>query len=228
MKITFYGHACFGIAEEQNSILIDPWFTGNPLQKSIPEGLQASLILVTHGHQDHLGDAVKIGKETNAAIVSTPEVCHYCDKQGAKTEKIHFGGTIDFEFAKVTAVPAWHSSSITVEGERIYAGNPCGFVVQFSGVTFYHAGDTCLFGDMALIADRFSLDYALLPIGDRVTMGPEDALKAVRLLRPGTIIPMHYNTWNRIAQDGEAFREAVESNTQSKCLVMAPGTTTDV
>ena len=225
MKITFHGHACFGIEDEQNSILIDPWVTGSPMQKDIPEGLQPSLILVTHGHHDHLGDAIEIATASNAVIVSTPEVCHYCAKQGAQTERTHYGGTIDFEFAKVTAVPAWHSSSITVEGERVYAGNPCGFVVRFAGFTLYHAGDTCLFGDMALIAERFVLDYALLPIGDRVTMGPEDALRAVKLLRPRIIIPMHYNTWDRIAQDGDAFREEVEGRTLSKCLVMAPGTT---
>ncbi len=225
MKITYYGHSCFELESGKSSILIDPWLKGNPLIKYVPEVLRPDLILVTHGHHDHLGDAVEIANESGATIISTPEVCHYCAKQGAKIDPVHYGGTLKFDFAAVSVVPAWHSSSITVGEERIYAGNPCGFVIQFGERVIYHAGDTCLYGDMVLIAERFVLDYALLPIGDRFTMGPEDGLRAVQLLRPRAVIPMHYDTWDRIVQDVEAFRKAVESRTISKCLVMKPGST---
>lgn len=225
MRITYYGHACFVLEDGRCTILIDPWLKENPLVTHFPEGLAPNLILVTHGHHDHLGDAVEIATESGATIISTPEVCHYCARQGAKIDPVHYGGTLTFDFAAVSVVPAWHSSSITVGEERLYAGNPCGFVVRLGERALYHAGDTCLFGDMALIGKHFLLDYALLPIGDRFTMGPEDALRAVQLLRPRVVVPMHYNTWDSIVQDVEVFRRAAESQTISKCLVMKPGVT---
>lgn len=228
MKLTFYGHACFGLEDDRNGILIDPWFTGNPMAGSIPEGLRPSLVLATHAHHDHLGDAIEIAKASGAVFTSTPEVCHFCAKQGVNVAPAHYGGTADYGFASVTVTPAWHSSSITIGEDRIYAGNPCGFVVRFGGLTVYHAGDTCLFGDMGLIADRFELDYALLPIGDKFTMGPEDAVRAVKLLRPRVIVPMHYDTWDPIKQNTDAFRQAVESQSSSKCQVMAPGETVEI
>jgi len=223
MKIIYHGHACFGLEDGDKSVIVDPWLKGNPMVTEAPRGLKPDLILVTHGHHDHLGDAVEIAKESGATIISTPEVCHYCAKHGVKIDPIHYGGTLTSDVADVSAVPAWHSSSITVGEERIYAGNPCGFVIRFGGKVIYHAGDTCLYGDMALIAERYMLDYALLPIGDRFTMGPEDGIRAVKMLRPRTVIPMHYDTWDRIVQDVEAFRKAVESQTNSKCLILKPG-----
>jgi L-ascorbate metabolism protein UlaG (beta-lactamase superfamily) len=225
MIITYYGHACFGLEDGKYCILIDPWLKENPLVTHVPDGLSPNLILVTHGHPDHLGDTVEIAKQSGATIISTPEVCYYCAKQGVKIDLVHYGGTLTFDFATVTVVPAWHSSSISVGEDRVYAGNPCGFVIRLGGKAIYHAGDTCLFGDMRLIADRFVLDYALLPIGDRFTMGPEDALKAVELLRPRVVIPMHYDTFDYIVQDVEAFRSAVERRTISRCLIMKPGMT---
>ena len=111
MRITYYGHACFALEEGKFTVLIDPWFKGNPVVSDVPEGLRPDLILVTHGHHDHLGDAVEIGGESGATIISTPEVCHYCAKQGAKTEPVHYGGTLTFDSVSVSVVPAWHSSS---------------------------------------------------------------------------------------------------------------------
>lgn len=227
MKIIYYGHSCFCLEDGAHSILIDPWFKGNPVATAIPEDLSPQLILVTHGHNDHLGDAVEIANKSGGTIISTPEVCFYCGKQSAKTNPMHYGGTLALEFATVSAVPAWHSSSIALGEERFYGGNPCGFVVRFGGKVIYHAGDTCLFGDMALIAERFALDYALLPIGDRFTMGPEDAVRAVRLLQPRAVIPMHYDTWDRIAQDATNFQKEVESCTLTKCIVMKAGSAHD-
>jgi L-ascorbate metabolism protein UlaG (beta-lactamase superfamily) len=228
MKITFYGHACFSIDDGRSNVLIDPWFKGNPMAGDIPDGLKPSLILATHGHHDHLGDAAEIASAAGATIVSTPEVCHHCAKSGATVAPVHYGGTVTFDSASVTVVPAWHTSSITVGEDRIYAGNPCGFVIRLGEKAVYHAGDTCLFGDMALIADRFALDCAMLPIGDRFTMGPEDALKAVKLLAPKVTIPMHYNTWDPIKQDADAFKQAVEKDTGSTCMVMEPGETKEI
>jgi len=225
MIITFYGHANFGIEYGKHHILVDPWFKDNPMAGNIPAGLKPDLILATHAHYDHLGDALEIAKESGAILISTPEVCHFGEKENVKVDPIHYGGTLTFEFASITTVPAWHSSSVRRGGERVYAGNPCGFVIGFGGKTIYHAGDTCLFGDMALIAERFVLDYALLPIGGRSTMGPEDAVRAVRLLLPRIVIPMHYDTWERQKQDAEGFRKEVESRTISKCLIMKPGDT---
>jgi L-ascorbate metabolism protein UlaG (beta-lactamase superfamily) len=221
--LTFYGHAGFGIDDGNHSILIDPWFKGNPVVTDIPTGLKPDLILATHGHYDHLGESAEISKQSGATLVSTPEVCDICEKQGAKVERIHYGGTLTFPFAAVTAVPAWHSSSVRIDGERVYSGNPLGLVITWGDKAFYHAGDTCLFGDMALIADRFMLDYAILPIGGRTTMGPEDAVKAVQLLRPRFVIPMHYDTWERQRQDAEAFKREVERRTPSRCVIMKPG-----
>ncbi|MFC1886686.1 metal-dependent hydrolase, partial [Thermodesulfobacteriota bacterium] len=228
MKLTFYGHACIGLDNGSNSIVVDPWFTGNPVSGTIPDDLNPSLILATHGHNDHLGDSAEIAKKSNATFVSTPEVCHFCAKEGVTVSPTHYGGTAKFDFASVTLTPAWHSSSVVVGEDRLYAGNPCGFVIRFGGKTVYHAGDTCLFGDMSLIAERFSLDCAVLPIGDKFTMGPEDALRAVKLLKAKTIVPIHYNTWDPIKQDANAFKEAVESETSATCIVMAPGESAEI
>ena len=225
MEITFYGHACFALSQEKTKILIDPWLRQNPVIKEFPAGLKPNLILVTHGHGDHLGDAVEIAKAADCPVLSTPEVVAHCAKSGAKTSAAHFGGTVRFDFGQVTLVPAWHSSSITVGEDRVYAGHPCGFIIKFYQRNFYHAGDTCLFLDMKLIGERYRPEYALLPIGGLYTMDPEDALEAVKFLQPKNVIPMHYNTWDRVAQDAERFRAAVEKQTACKCLILKPGET---
>ncbi|MBI5967004.1 MAG: metal-dependent hydrolase [Deltaproteobacteria bacterium] len=225
MEVTFYGHACFSLRQEKTNILIDPWLRQNPMVKEFPADLKPNLILVTHGHADHLGDAVEIAKAADCPILSTPEVGYHCAKGGANILAGHLGGTVRFDFGQVTFVPAWHSSSVTIGEERVYAGNPCGFIIKFYGLRFYHAGDTSLFLDMKLIGERHSLDYAFLPIGGLYTMDPEDALEAVKFLQPRTVIPMHYNTWDRVAQNAEEFKAAVERQTASKCLVMKPGET---
>ena len=225
MEITFYGHSCFLLSQGKTGILIDPWLRQNPSVKEFPAALRPSLILVSHGHNDHLGDAVEIAKASDCPILSTPEVCFHCGKAGAKVSPAHFGGTVRFDFAQVSIVPAWHSSSVTVGEERIYAGHPCGFVIKFYDFKFYHAGDTCLFLDMKLIGERHKPDYALLPIGGLYTMDPEDALEAVKFLQPKGVIPMHYNTWDRVAQNAEEFKAAVEKQTKGKCFILKPGET---
>jgi len=228
MELTFYGHSCFYLQKKDTGVLIDPWLRQNPVVKEFPAKLKPSLILVSHGHGDHLGDAVEIAKGANCPILSTPEVIYHCGKGGAKTMPGHYGGTVRFDFGQVKFVPAWHSSSVTVGEDRVYAGNPCGFVIKFYGLTFYHAGDTCLFLDMKLIGDRNNLDYAFLPVGGLFTMDPEDALEAVKLLHAKTVIPMHYNTWDRIAQKVEDFQAAVQKQKVGKCQLMKPGETIQI
>lgn len=201
--------------------MIDPFLTGNPLAATTAEKLSPNLILVTHGHGDHIGDAVAISKRTGAPIVAVYETAARCGQAGGKVIGAHYGGTVGFDFAKVKLVPAWHSSSF---GEDLaYAGNPCGFVVQFPDGNIYHAGDTTVFGDMKLIGEVTPINVALLPIGGHYTMGIDDAVKAVELLRPNVTIPMHYNTLPEIKQDPQEFKSKVESKLNLKVVVLKPG-----
>lgn len=223
VSIHFYGHSCFSLATAQHKLLIDPWFTDNPLTDVKPEEVECDYLLVTHGHFDHLGDAVEIAKRTGATIIGVAELASYCAKQGAKTHGMHIGGSYRFPFGRLQLTPAWHGSSIL--GDNIYLGCPCGFIVELEGKYIYHAGDTGLFGDMELIGQKFPIDVALLPIGDNYVMGPEDAVRAVKLLKPKTVIPMHYNTFDIIKQDPHLFKGQVEATTDSRCLILQPGET---
>jgi L-ascorbate metabolism protein UlaG (beta-lactamase superfamily) len=220
-KITYLGHSCFLLEQGSGRILIDPFLTGNPLAAASPDHINPNLILVTHGHGDHSGDAVAISKRTGAPVMAVFETAGRCAQAGAKIIGAHYGGTVSFDFAKVKIVPAWHSSSFG--SEMLYAGNPCGFVVQFPGVTIYHAGDTTVFGDMRLIAQVTPIDIALLPIGGHYTMGLDDAVLATELLDPEVVIPMHYDTMPEIKQDPVEFQRRVEANLISKVIILKPG-----
>lgn len=222
MKITYLGHAAFFL-EGESKILIDPFLRDNPLATVRPENLHPDLILVSHGHGDHLGDAVEIAKRTGATIVSVFELASYCSRQGAKAHAMHIGGSHQFGPVKVKLTPAWHGSGLVMDGPAEYLGNPCGFVINLEGKNIYHAGDTGLFGDMALIGRLHPIDLALIPIGDNFTMGPEDALEAVKLIKPSVVIPMHYNTWPLIEQDPQDFKRKVEAQTTARVVVLAPG-----
>ncbi len=222
MKITYLGHAGFFIEGSKN-IAIDPFVTGNPLAKNKAKDLKADLILVSHGHGDHLGDAVPIAKQSNGTIVAVNELAIYCANKGAASHCMHIGGSQIINGIKIKLTPAWHGSGCGGECPLEYVGPPCGFVFQLDGKTIYHSGDTGLFGDMELIGRLNKIDLAMLPIGDNFTMGPEDALEAVKMLKPGLVIPMHYNTWPLIKQDPLKFKSEVESNTSSKVAVLAPG-----
>ncbi len=223
MKITFHGHACFELESSGHRIIIDPWLTGNPLAKAKPEGISPEAILVSHGHWDHLGDAVAIATKSGATIIGVAELCHYCQGLGAKTHSMHIGGSFRFPFGKVKLTPALHGSAVMGDDGARYTGNPCGFIIEMGGKTVYHAGDTGLFGDMQLIGKQFSLDVALLPIGDNFVMGPEDAAVAVEMLRPKMVVPMHYNTFDVIRQDPETFRKAVKTRGLTQVVVLEPG-----
>lgn len=221
VKVRFHGHACFSLSTPEHTLVIDPWFTDNPLADLEAKDINCDYILVTHGHFDHLGDAVSIAKRTGATIIGVAELATYCANQGAKSHGMHIGGGYQFPFGRLQLTPAWHGSSVL--GENLYLGCPCGFVIQLEGKYIYHAGDTGLFGDMELLGNKYPLDLALLPIGDNFIMGPDDAVTAAKLLRPKTVIPMHYNTFDIIRQDPYLFKEKVEAATTVKCEVIEPG-----
>lgn len=222
MKITFLGHACF-LLEGSKRIIIDPFLTGNPLATKTPDEVEADYILVSHGHGDHIGDAITISQKTNAPIIAPFELATFCERKGATVHPMHIGGAFNFENVKVKLTPAWHGSAFIDDEGINYTGTPCGFLVWMDGECVYHAGDTGLFGDMKeVIGNYHKIDVALLPIGDNFVMGPEDAVIASKWLKAGTVIPMHYNTWPIIEQKDIEFQKLVESKTDSKCTILKP------
>jgi len=221
MKVTFLGHAGF-LVQGKTSIVIDPFLTGNPVATVKPEDIRADLVLVTHGHGDHLGDAVNIAKQSGGILVSVFELAAYAARKGAQSHGMHIGGSHTFNGVKIKLTQAWHGTGCG-EGPMEYLGTPCGFLINMDGRTIYHSGDTGLFGDLELIGRLQPADLALLPIGDNFTMGPEDALEAVKMLKPKMVIPMHYNTWPLIKQEPFEFQAEVETSTASKVTILAPG-----
>ncbi len=225
MKITWLGHAAF-LLEGSKRVLIDPFLSGNPTAPVKPEDLDVDLILVTHGHGDHLGDAVEISKKCKVPIICIYELSVLLSRKGAETIGMNIGGTAKLEDVEVTMVKAVHSADV-VENEIISAGDPVGFVVNMDGVSVYHAGDTDVFMDMQLIGELYKPKIALLPIGDFYTMGIKGALKAIELIKPEIVIPMHYNTFPPIKQNPEEFKEKAEK-LGVKVVILKPGETFEV
>lgn len=214
MKISFHGHSIVKIQTNNHTILIDPFITGNSQTDLNVNDQNPDVILLTHGHNDHVGDTVEIAKKSNALVVAPNELADYLSWQGLETHPMHIGGARQFDFGKVKLTQAFHGSSYVTENKQIiYTGMPAGLLLFIEGKTIYHAGDTALFSDMKLIGDMHPIDIAFLPIGDNFTMGPEDAAKAVEFLNPKEVVPIHYNTFPVIEQDPQAFSNMVGNGT---------------
>jgi L-ascorbate metabolism protein UlaG (beta-lactamase superfamily) len=228
-RVRWLGHAAVLLESDGRRVLIDPFLTGNPRAAAKADEVSADLILISHGHGDHVGDSVAIAQRTGATVASNYEIGEWLQKPPRglkKVEGLQHGGSFIFDKAvRVKLTLAFHGS-VLPDGSN--GGNPCGFIVTLAdGVKIYDAADTALFGDMALIGEE-GLDLALLPIGDYYTMGPDDALRAVKLLRPRFVMPIHYNTFPTIAQDADAWAARVKNETQAQPVILQPGEWFDV
>jgi L-ascorbate metabolism protein UlaG (beta-lactamase superfamily) len=225
-RLTWLGHACLLLESDGRRLLIDPFLTGNPAAARQADEVQADYILVSHGHGDHLGDTIALAQRTGATVIANYEISQWLQGQGvAKVHGQQHGGSHAFPFGRVKLTLAFHGSALP---DGSYGGNPCGFLITFNdGKRVYDAADTGLFGDMRLIGEE-GIDLAIVPIGDNYTMGPDDALRAVKLLQPRKVVPIHYNTWPVIAQDGAAWAQRVRQETQAEPVVLKPGEGIDV
>jgi L-ascorbate metabolism protein UlaG (beta-lactamase superfamily) len=202
ITLTFLGHAGVLLEDGTFAVAIDPFLTGNPVAKHRPADLHCTHVVLTHGHSDHLGDTVAIARANRATVFGSFELTQYLGEQGVATEPGNPGGRITTDFGWVAFTQAFHSSSY----EGRYLGVACGAVVHLGGVTVYHCGDTGLFGDMALLGEIYRPDIALIPIGDRFTMGPQLASRAAELIKPRIAVPIHYRTFPPLAQDASGFK----------------------
>ena len=211
MKLTYYGHSCFGAEVKGKHLLFDPFITPNPLAASINIGeIKADYILLSHAHQDHVVDAEAIAKRTGAMLISNFEICMYYAKKGIKAfHPMNTGGNFSTPEFTVKSVNAIHSSSFD---DGANGGNPGGFVISSSEGDFYYAGDTALMPDMKLIGEEHKLKFALLPVGDNFTMGYADAIKASDFIKCNSIIAMHYNTFDLIKIDIPKVEQAFEKS----------------
>jgi L-ascorbate metabolism protein UlaG (beta-lactamase superfamily) len=226
-SVKFLGHSCFLVSNGDQSVLIDPFLTGNPKASCTADDVSPDAILLSHAHADHHGDAVSISQRTGAQIVTVFELAMYCGGQGANVHPMGIGGQRSFDWGTVKFVQAFHSSGIQTEGGFLYGGMPAGIVLTMGGKTIYHAGDTGLFSDMQLIGRRHSPDLAILPIGDNFTMGIDDAVEATIMIQPKKVVPMHYGTFDVIEVDPDEFKLKL-TDQAVECQVLEPGESLDV
>jgi len=217
MRLTWLGHACFCL-EGSQTILIDPFVS----KDSLP--VEPDIVAVTHAHADHLGIAVDLSKKT----VAINEVAKYLRSKGVPAEPMNIGGSITVDGVRFTMTPALHSSWLEDEGMGFYGGVAAGFVIAMDGTSVYHAGDTALFSDMQLIRDLYRPDVALLPVGGRFTMGPDEAMIAARYTGARLVVPMHYDTFPAICQNLENFKQAIERTTAIRVMLLSPGESIEI
>jgi len=234
MDIRFHGHACFELSEGETTILVDPFLKpNNPSAVAAADEVDATHVFITHGHVDHTADAVAVAKRTGAHCVAVVEIANWLQGKGLENvSDPNLGGTVEFEGGWVKLVPAWHTSTLAGSEEAPFSaehgtpiGTAGGLVINLGGKTVYHAGDTALFSDMKLIAERNPIDVAILPIGGHYTMDRHDAVLAAGYVGAGTVIPCHYDTFPPIETDAEAFKTDVEADTASEVVVLEPGAT---
>lgn len=224
LKLTYASHSTFILDDGTHTVVIDPFFTGNPTSPIAAADVRADFVVLTHAHGDHLGDGLAMAKRDGATIIAVNELANYAIAQGAQAHNMHIGGAWNFPFGRVKFTIAHHGSAAP---DGSYMGEPAGVLITIGGKTVYHTGDTGLFLDMQLIGQRNTIDVMLAPIGDNFTMGVEDAITAVEFVRPGLAIPMHYNTFPVIAANPEDFRAGVEA-LGLRARVMAFGETLEL
>jgi L-ascorbate metabolism protein UlaG (beta-lactamase superfamily) len=224
MKVSFHGHSVVKVEAKGKTILFDPFITGNGSTDLKLEDVKVDVILLTHGHNDHVGDTVDLALKNDALVIAPFELAEYLEWQGLRTHGMSIGGSHTFDFGKVILTQAFHSSSYTDYESKtiVYTGMPSGILLTIEDKTIYHAGDTGLFSDMKMIGDLNDIDLAFLPIGDNYTMGPEDALKAAKWLDAKRVVPIHYNTFPVIEQNPDEFVARLPKKTG---LVMKVGDT---
>jgi len=222
VAVRYLGHSAFSIEHEGTKLLIDPFLTGNPKAAANADEIEADVILVTHGHADHFGDAAEIASRTGAPIAAVVEIAgELTDHLGPEHPIFdpNLGGTINFDWGWAQWVPAWHTSTTP----RGVVNTPAGIVLNIGGKTIYHLGDTALFSDLALPGQRHSIDLAMIPIGGHYTMDRHDAVRAAALIGAPQVVPIHYNTFPAIETDVAAFAEAVAAETSASAAVLDPG-----
>ena len=221
MDLRFLGHAAFSLSDGDTTVVIDPFLTGNPKAAVSADDVSATTVLLTHGHGDHIGDAVPIAKRNGAPVVAIVELAGEIAEEGVDVFDPNLGGTVAFDWGWVKLVPAWHTST-TPKGT---VNTPAGLLVNFKDTIVYHLGDTCLFSDLQLVGKRHPIDVALMCIGGHYTMDRVDAVDAAALVGAKTVIPCHYNTFPPIETDAQQFKSDVESATGSNVVVLEPGQT---
>ena len=219
MDVRFLGHACFTLSDGDSTVLIDPFLTGNPAAAVSADDVEATTLLLTHGHADHVGDTVAIAKRTGAPVVAITELAGELGEEGLEVNDCNLGGTATFDWGWAKLVPAWHTST-TPKGT---VNTPAGLLINFKDTIVYHLGDTALFSDLQLVGKRHPIDIALICIGGHYTMDRHDAVDAADFVGAKTIIPCHYNTFPPIQTDAAAFQTDVEQALDATVVVLEPG-----